>query len=163
MKAKTIEIPQCTKDIIFGKSCDLITAMKLAMKEVINQCDEDSKEFKTILDAYNRWQEEEKSCVDYVYDLDNKEDFVSLINGGMTMDDVVRLGEDFKELGGNKRFLLMNLDSEDVYAPWSFSQVREMIKSNNEFIVCVFCFVGRVDEYRDLFELLVTNHIWEKM
>ena len=111
---KNIELEQRTKDIIFGHCCDLVTSMKVAMKEILDKCDEDSNEFRIVLDAYNKWQEEEHDFANYVYDLDNADDFTSLVKGGMTIDDATELGCHFKELGMNKRFVMMSYDSDDV-------------------------------------------------
>ena len=160
---KKIDLEQRTKDIIFGHCCDLVTSMKVAMKEILDKCDEDCKEFRIVLDAYNRWQEMEHDFANYVYDLDNADDFTSLVKGGMTIDDATNLNWKFKELGMNKRFVMMNRDSDDVYQPCTFKGVKEMLKADDEFFVCVLCFVGRVEEYCELYELLVTNHVWENM
>lgn len=162
---KNVVLEQRTKDIIFGHCCDLVTSMKVAMKEILDKCDEGCKEFSIVLDAYNKWQEAEHAFANYVYDLDNADDFTSLVKGGMTIDDATKLGCKFKELGMHKRFVMKNYDYADsvVYQPCTFKGVKEMLKADDEFIMCVLCFVGRVEEYCDLYELLVTNHVLENM
>ena len=44
-----------------------------------------------LLNAYNRWQEDEKDGVDYIFHIDKQDDLLSCIKGGMTSDDIVKL------------------------------------------------------------------------
>ena len=41
-----------------------------------------------VLNAYNRYQEDERDSVDYIFDLNNKVDLVYCIHGGMTAEDI---------------------------------------------------------------------------
>ena len=44
-----------------------------------------------LLNAYNRWQEDEKDGVDYIFHIDKQDDLISCVNGGMTSEDIVKL------------------------------------------------------------------------
>lgn len=60
--------------------------------------------FKIALNAYNRYQEDERDGVDYIFDITNKEDLIAMIDGGLTaveIHDMVNRGQRFFLFGCN--------------------------------------------------------------
>lgn len=52
---------------------------------------ENKTSIKSFVEAYNTYQECERECADYIYDMDNKNDLISCIDGGMTLEKLVGL------------------------------------------------------------------------
>ena len=73
------------------------------------------------------------------------------------------LRSSLESVPGNTKKVTGNLSDAVSSLKSGIKGVREMLKADDEFIVCVLCFVGRVEEYCELYELLVTNHVWENM
>ena len=46
---------------------------------------------KDFLDIHNTYQENNHDCIDYIYDMNNKEDLASCVKGGMTIENIVNL------------------------------------------------------------------------
>ena len=44
-----------------------------------------------LIDVYNTYQEEERDGVDYIFDLQNKEDLCTCIKGGLTAEEIAEL------------------------------------------------------------------------
>jgi hypothetical protein len=57
-------------------------------KEIVNQLAmtmaTDNDIFNLVLDIYNEYQESERDGVDYIFDINNKEDLITCIKGGLT-------------------------------------------------------------------------------
>ncbi len=62
-------------DVIKKKEVVNLTAMKMAT---------DTDIFNLVLDVYNKYQESERDGVDYIFDLNKKEDLIACIKGGLT-------------------------------------------------------------------------------
>lgn len=63
--------------------------------------------FKIALNAYNRYQEDERDGVDYIFDITNKEDLIDMIDGGLNaveIHDMVNRGQRFFLFGCNYEF-----------------------------------------------------------
>lgn len=46
---------------------------------------------KDFIDIHNTYQENNHDCIDYIYDMNNKEDLASCVKGGMTIENIVNL------------------------------------------------------------------------
>lgn len=62
-------------DFIKKKEVVNLIAMKMAT---------DTDIFNLVLDVYNKYQENERDGVDYIFDINNKEDLIACIKGGLT-------------------------------------------------------------------------------
>ena len=62
------------------------------------------KAFKTLLNAYNSWQESECSSVDYIFNLDNNDDLICCINGGLTAQEISHLVYGDRNFGMSRFF-----------------------------------------------------------
>ena len=62
-------------DVIKKNEVVNLIAMKMAT---------DTDIFNLVLDVYNKYQESERDGVDYIFDLNNKEDLIACIKGGLT-------------------------------------------------------------------------------
>ena len=47
--------------------------------------------FNMLLLAYNRWQEDEHSGVDYIFNINNPDDLIDCIKGGLTADEIAKV------------------------------------------------------------------------
>lgn len=66
-------------------------------KEIANQLAmtmaTDTDIFNLVLDVYNEYQESERDGVDYIFDLNKKEDLITCIKGGLTARMIQELGD----------------------------------------------------------------------
>lgn len=62
-------------DVIKKKEIVNLIAMKMATNTDV---------FNLVLDVYNKYQESERDGVDYIFDINKKEDLIACIKGGLT-------------------------------------------------------------------------------
>jgi hypothetical protein len=75
-------------DVIKKKEIANLLAMKMVT---------DSDIFNLVLDVYNEYQESERDGVDYIFDLNKKEDLITCIKGGLTARMIQELGDNLDE------------------------------------------------------------------
>ena len=66
-------------------------------KNIVNDIENNGVLFKAAIAAYNTYQEEERDGVEYLFDLNNKEDLKCCIDGGMSAKDIHHLYEEYKK------------------------------------------------------------------
>lgn len=95
------------------------------------------------LNAYNRFQEDERDCADYIYNVDNTEDVIALLRGGFGIRDIAynvdiakyRIIENHKKL---KCIGVLSL----------FDYIKIYMR---DIVTCAFLY-RQVEEYKVLFE-----------
>lgn len=106
-----------------------------------------------LLDAYNYWQEQECDGVNYIFDINNKNDVKFLVNNdSITTTDIVWIV-------GAKEDLFMFTDSGIELI--SYDRAIEIIKNNTESILqCMFLYVARCGSnspYNEIYEEYITQ------
>lgn len=112
--------------------------------------------FIMMLNAYNTWQEDENDGVDYIFDIDNKEDTICCLQGGMNVSDIVRI---YNEMTDNKHSGYFNFGQNypkgQFYA--SIEAVVEIICSQMDNIIRhILWFRKDTKEY----EYIISNYIF---
>jgi len=111
--------------------------------------------FDMVLAAYNRYCEDEKDGIDYIYDIYNQEDLNTLVNNGMTANDITKLFESAQDTKSNYLFCDCNHDIEQIA---SFENVLDLlIGMIDEVCECALLYVTRCEEYQALYERYVTD------
>lgn len=127
------------------------TIAEMLVKEVkeaiaANFVKANEKVFFCMLDAYNRYCEDEMDGANYIFDMTKQKDFVCLVEGGMTLVDAQRLGQ--------CRFLIIR---DNKYLVLNQSSVLNCILGLlEEIIVCVLKYPF-VEEYKIIYQMFVTE------
>lgn len=66
---------------------------------------DDDMTIQMIVGAYNAYQENERGSVDYIFDLDNKDDLRTCVEGGLTAKDISKLYNASQYNGCTKKFM----------------------------------------------------------
>lgn len=117
-----------------------------------NFCDVGRELLDKWIAAHNRYQENECDCADYLYNLNNQDDLICCIKGGMTAQEVARLvnttfwGEDkgssYFRLGTQSKRLSLN-------------QAKNIVDSYVDEIMEDVLKYPYIEEYRPIYELYV--------
>jgi len=100
-------------------------------------------EYSHILNAYNRFQEDERDCADYIYNVDNTEDVIALLRGGFGIRDIaynVDIAK-YRIIENHKKIKCMGVLSLFDYIKCGMRDI----------VTCAFLY-GQVEEYRVFFE-----------
>ena len=78
------------KNCIENLADEMIAQIK---KDVYEELSDTSRQvlIRELLNAYNRFQDDNRDCADYIYGLDNQDDLAACVKGGMTAKDIAYL------------------------------------------------------------------------
>ena len=106
-----------------------------------------------LLKAYNRYQEENCDCADYIYDSNNNEDMIALLKGGFSMWEIVKvLYDEFPYIvikpKGDK-YVLRSINGSTL----------EHILGNSmkEVMECVIVYAPYCEEYMEVYKEYISN------
>ena len=108
-----------------------------------------------IINVYNRYQEDEKDGVDYLFNIDNKEDVIVCLKGGMTLDELVKL---HKQKNNSSKWFLFGQNHPNPFIVCYSVLKRHLLSYVNEIAKCIIAYPW-VEEYRVLYVEWVTNDL----
>lgn len=118
--------------------------------------------FNMLLLAYNRWQEDEHSGVDYIFNINNPDDLIDCIKGGLTADEIANFVNNAKAWANETPYFLFGCNHK--LQPLSNGHILNLIYNNLDDIVdCIIAYPW-VEEYRSVYTDVVTNRLlgeWE--
>ena len=128
--------------------------MEELIKKLAKRIKENFKEDRCLIfKAYNRMQEDEFESVDYIFDLNNKDNLIDCIKGGLTAKEIASLYQ-LCESG----YFYFGCNHEKPYSLTS-TELRIQLFNSIEDIVKFMLAYPFVDEYRELYTKYVTNLI----
>lgn len=114
-----------------------------------------SDKWNVVLAAYNRYCEDEKDGVDYLFDIYSQNDLKCLVNHGMTASEIAEVYNKAQYETSNYFFCDCNHDVETIS---SFEDVVGMVIAMlDEVCECALLYVTRCEEYQALYERYVTD------
>lgn len=108
-----------------------------------------------IINVYNRYQEDEKEGVDYLFNIDNKEDVIVCLKGGMTLDELVKL---HKQKDNSSKWFLFGQNHPNPLIVGNYALERYLLSCANEIAKCIIAYPW-VEEYRALYVEWITNNL----
>ena len=112
--------------------------------------------FDLLFAAYNRWQEDERDGVDYIFDVEKPEDVICCLKGGLTIEQLHSI-LDAKETEGIQYFYFGVNHHGPTLVP--LSALISQLKANADEIVKYAIAYPSVDEYKAIYELFITEEI----
>ena len=135
------------KNIITNKVNELISVIE---KEIISKFADTDIQYK-LLNAYNRYIEDETDSADYIFNINNQDNLSCCIKGGMTAKEIASLvnnGYQYFLFGGHNEIKGLR-----------FVDVMQIVKDNlYEILFCVMNYPF-VDEYRAIYTRFITHEI----
>ena len=139
------------KEFIAIKKQDLVKF--LAMRMPI-----DNSIFNLVFDVYNEYQESERDGVDYIFNMNNKDDLIVCINGGLTPEHIYGMVENIKR--GYANFFYYGIN-HPIPKQITFKELRtNLIAYLDEIVdyIIAYPFDGAC---RKLYTILITNPMIE--
>lgn len=133
-----------------------IGIMSVALKNSIELNASIKEVFNELFKAYNRYVEDETDGVDYIFNIQDKNDLSSCVNAGMTAIQI------FDIVNGGCKYFLYGQNHTTPH-PLTFAEVEGIVRNNiDEVIRCILAY-PYVDEYRKVYTRFVTNNILEEV
>jgi hypothetical protein len=139
------------KEFIAIKKKDLVNF--LAMRMSI-----DNNIFNLVFDVYNEYQESERDGVDYIFNMNNKDDLIACIKGGLTAEHIHGMIENIKR--GYTNFFYYGIN-HPIPEQITFKELKtNLIAYLDEIVdyIIAYPFEGAC---RKLYTLLITNPMIE--
>ena len=137
---------------------NFMNEMKKEITEKLSNPLENYEFFKSVLGAYNRWNEDEKDGNRYIFNINDAEDVKCCIDGGLTIKEIAKLYDD-SQCNTSGYFFF----GHDIETPLPFADIEGcalyLTKMCDEFLPYVLCSVGYCSEYKILWDELVANVI----
>jgi hypothetical protein len=108
-----------------------------------------------IINVYNRYQEDEKDGVDYLFNIDNKEDVITCLKGGMDLNELVKL---HKQKNNSSKWFLFGQNHLKPFIVCYSVLKHYLLSYANEIAKCIIAYPW-VEEYRALYVEWVTNDL----
>ena len=111
---------------------------------------------KMVLAAYNDYQESERDGVDYIFDIDNNNDVICCMRGGLTSQEIcgLWLGSQSKHI----RYFYFGCNYSKPKPIDTWDELRtNLIAWLDEVLACVIAYPYAYDSYRNLYTHYVTN------
>lgn len=118
-----------------------------------NKMEHDKMVLNDVLMAYNRYQEDEREGVDYIFDLTNEDDLITCIKGGLRADDIAHLWNET-----DSRYIFYGVNHA-YPAPLTSDEIFLQLDAHLDDIVTCMVAYPFVEEYKNLYVPFVTNKI----
>ena len=109
----------------------------------------------TLFDAYNRYQEDERDSVDYIFNLENKDDIFACLNGGMTTNELQQLFS-YKEKNDTCYFMF-GANYPQPHLLTKENVVNIILNNLKDIVKCIIAYPF-VEEYQDIFEYYISDN-----
>lgn len=116
------------------------------------------KVFRMLLRAYNDYQESERDGVDYIFDINNTDDVIHCISGGMTMEEMVRLWNGSQS--NHTEYFLYGVNYDEAKVFYTYEQVvSNLIGWLDEVLSDIIAYPWYYDSYKEVYTAYVSDVI----
>ena len=112
------------------------------------------KVFNVLIQAYNKWQEDEHFGVDYLFDLNKEEDLICVLKGGITSKEIEQMYKDIRDFGMTSYFLFG--ENHTTAEHLTTEQLASLIITNLDAVVS---YILAYDSDSDNFKFIYNNYI----
>jgi hypothetical protein len=113
-----------------------------------------------LLKAYNRYQEDERDGVDYIFNINNQDDLITCIQGGLTAEGIVNFHNKVKTWANPTPHFLFGCNHKEMTPMGSDNIVDAIVAVLDEIIDNIIAYPW-VEEYRAVYTHYITNKIIE--
>ena len=141
--------------------------MKKIFEDLVNvladEVRKDLKRFRPlVLKAYNRWQEDERDSVDYIFDMNNQDDMIACIKGGLTPIEIAKMVEHRRDNPKTSTTYFMFGPNRHEPKMLNIQPLDNQLLGSLDDILSYMIIYPYVEDYRDLYTELVTTPTLEE-
>jgi hypothetical protein len=112
-----------------------------------------------VLNAYNRYQENERDGVDYIFDIRKGEDLKCCIDGGMTAQEISYTYKECMVRAHTPYFMFgQNHEQAEVIPTWA--QLKRVLGASLHEVILQMLAYPSVDGYKELYKHCMTDCMW---
>ena len=111
-----------------------------------------------LLKAYNRYQEDERDGVDYIFNINNQDDLITCIQGGLTAEEIVNFHNRVKSWVNPTPYFLFGCNHKEMKPMGRDNIIDAIVAVLDELIDKIMAYPW-VEEYRAVYTYYITNEI----
>lgn len=112
-----------------------------------------------VLNAYNRYQEDERDGVDYIFNIHNGEDLKCCIDGGMTACEIACINEECGRTANSTPYFMFGQNHKNALVIPTFVALKKKLEASLHEIILQMLAAPSVDGYKELYEYCVSDYI----
>lgn len=113
-----------------------------------------------VLNAYNRYQEDEHDGVDYIFDIRKGEDLKCCIDGGMTAQELASINEECTRTEKNTPYFMFGQNHKQGEVIPTWAQLKRILGVSLHEVVMLMLADPYIDGYTELYKHCMTHFIW---
>lgn len=113
-----------------------------------------------LLKAYNRYQEDERDGVDYIFNINNQNDLITCVQGGLTAEDIANFHNSVKGWANSTLHFLFGYNHKAMVPMDSLNIINAIVAVLDELLDNIIAYPW-VEEYRAVYTHYITNKIIE--
>ena len=136
--------------------------VEIMKRRIAHDLRNDNANLDMLLNAYNRFQKDERDGVDYIFDITIQNDLKCMVEGGLTVTEIAWAWNKIKNEGITSCFHFgCNYDGLDALGILADLKLN-LISWLDEFLPYVIMYVTRCTEYQALYEHYITEYLESK-
>lgn len=113
-----------------------------------------------VLNAYNRYQEDERDGVDYIFDIRKGEDLKCCIDGGMTAHDIACINEECNRTAKSTPYFMFGQNHKSAVVIPTFAVLKKELEASLHEVILHTLADPYVDGYKELYKHCLTDYMW---
>ena len=139
------------------------TFIKITKQDLLTKIEEDinyPESRAMLLKAYNRYQNDERDGVDYIFNINKQDDLITCIQGGLTAEDIVNFHNKVRSWVIPTPYFLFGCNHKEMTPMGSDNIVDAIVAVLDELLDNIIAYPW-VEEYRAVYTHYITNKIIE--
>ena len=112
-----------------------------------------------VLNAYNRYQEDERDGVDYIFDIRKGEDLKCCIDGGMTAHDIACINEECNRTAKSTPYFMFGQNHKQAEVIPTWEQLKRVLGVSLHEVILQMLAYPYIDGYKELYNYCVTDYM----
>lgn len=113
-----------------------------------------------VLNAYNRYQEEERDGVDYIFDIRKGEDLKCCIDGGMTAHEISCINEECTRTAKSTPYFMFGQNHRTAEVIPTWEQLKRVLGVSLHEVILQMLAYPSVDGYKELYGYCVSDYMF---
>ena len=113
-----------------------------------------------VLNAYNRYQEEERDGVDYIFDIRKGEDLKCCIDGAMTAHEISCINEECTRTAKSTPYFMFGQNHRTAEVIPTWEQLKRVLGVSLHEVILQMLAYPSVDGYKELYGYCVSDYMF---